>query len=139
MSDRHPTKRLTSPSGETADIDVLLVPLIEALWAAGYDTIGCCQDLGESLAGHERKSAYWKGYVLLEMPLDDACDLLDEIKFRPQFEDKMHWAADGAWDVTMPVMPIGMSARGRAGLGAWVQVHFPADQLDDLVKVVTQL
>jgi hypothetical protein len=54
----HPIRRRTAPDGSRASIDVLLVPLIEALWAAGYETIGCCQDLGESLHGHDRKSAF---------------------------------------------------------------------------------
>ena len=94
---KHPTKYLRTPDGERAAIDVMLVPLIKALWAAGYDTIGSCQDLGESLEGYERKSAFWSGYALLEMPVDDTLRLLDAIKGAVQFCDKMHWAAPGAW------------------------------------------
>ena len=141
MTDRHPTKRLRAPDGTRADIDVMLVPLIKALWAAGYDTVGSCQDHGESLRGHERKSAYWSGYVLLEMPVRDALRLLDEIKGTPQFCDKMHWAAPGAWQATVPVMPFSpfdVHGEDEAEVGPWAQLHFPNDQLDDLTKVISR-
>lgn len=135
---QHPAKRLTDPSGRVAAIDVLLVPLIKALWAAGYETIGSCQDLGESLRNYKRKSAYWLGYVLLEMPVDDTLRLLDEIKGTPQFCDRMHWAAPGAWQVSLPVMPFSpFDIHGEAGIGPWTQIHFPNDQIDDLTKVIT--
>lgn len=132
---KHPTKRLTAPDGETADIDAELVPLIEALWAAGLETIGCCQDLGESISdASARKSAYWMGYVLLELPVDDACALLEGVKDTPQFAERMHWAADGAWQSSLPVIASGFS--DSAEVMPWVQVHFPKDQLGDLLDVL---
>ena len=105
---RHPVKRLTAPDGSRASIDVQLAPLIKALWAAGYETIGCCQDLGESIHSSERKSVYWAGYVLLEMPFEDACRLIDAVRYTPQFKDRMHWTDDGAWEVSLPVLPFGL-------------------------------
>ena len=134
----HPARRLTAPDGTVAAIDTLLVPLIKALWAAGYETIGSCQDIGES-SGHsvERRGTYWKGYVLLEMPEQDACRLLDEIKYTPQFQDRMHWAAPGAWEVSLPVMPFVPFGDGAAVMDL-AQVHFPSDQIDDLIKVITE-
>jgi hypothetical protein len=136
----HPTKRLRAPDGTRADIDVMLAPLIEALWAAGYDTIGSCQDFGESLHRHERRSAYWSGYVLLEMPVDDTLRLMDAIKGTPQFCGKMHWAATGAWEVSLPVMPFSpFDVRGadEAEVSPWAQIHFPGDQVSDLMDVLT--
>jgi hypothetical protein len=136
----HPTKRLAAPDGSRPAIDVMIAPLIRALWDAGYETIGSCQDLGESLAGYGRKSTYWGGYVLLEMPAKDACRLLDAVKGTPQFCGNMHWAAPGAWEVSLPVMPFSMfDTRGEddAVVAPWAQVHFPNDQIDDLVSVLT--
>jgi len=133
----HPVRRLTAPDGTRASIDVQLVPLIKALWAAGYETIGCCQDLGES-AGRVsgRSAAHWKGYVLLEMPVDDACRLLDAVKDTPQFKDRMHWSAPGAWETALPVAPFGLG--GEADVLPWAQVHFPADQVGDLTDVIRE-
>ena len=138
MSDRHPTKRLREPGGSRADIDIMLVPLIKALWAAGYDTIGSCQDLGESLRRHERQSAYWKGYVLLEMPVADTLRLLNAAADSPLIDRMMHWAAPGAWEVGLPIMPVSpFNDDGDAEVTPWAQIHFPNDQLDDLAKVIT--
>lgn len=137
----HPIKRRTAPDGSRASIDVALVPLIKALWAAGYETIGCCQDLGESLHHYERKSAYWAGYALLEMPVEDACRLLDAVKGTPQFCDRMHWAAPGAWEVSLPVMPFsmfGVAGEDEAAVAPWAQVHFPAAQAGDLTDVIRE-
>jgi hypothetical protein len=132
----HPVKRLTTPYGYRAGIDIGLVPLIKALWAAGYETGGCCQDLGESAGqASDRSAAHWKGYVLLEMPVADACRLLDAVKVTPQFKDRMHWAAPGAWSVTIPVLPSGFSG-GQAGPLPWAQIHFPADQADELANAI---
>ena len=132
---RHPAMRLRAPDGEWADIDAKLVPLIKALWAGGYDTIGCCQDLGESAGAiSERSALIWKGYALLELPVEDACRLLDTVKDTPQFKDRMHWADDGAWEVTLPVLPFGID--DDAAVVPWAQFHIPADQIADLVDVI---
>ena len=137
MSDRHPTKGLKTPDGTTADIDMMLVPLIKALWAAGFETIGSCQDLGESLKNYGRKGLYWKGYVLLEMPVPDTLRLLDLAADSP-FIDRMHWAAPGAWEISLPVLPVSpFNDDGDAEIAPWAQIHFPNDQIDDLVKVIT--
>jgi hypothetical protein len=132
----HPVRRLTAPDGSRASIDVQLAPLIKALWAAGYETIGSCQDLGESLAGYERKSAYWKGYVLLEMPVGDACRLIDAVRHTPQFKDRMHWASDGAWETSVPVIPFADAQ--ETWVLPWAQVHFPASQIGDLTDVIRE-
>jgi hypothetical protein len=139
VSNHHPTKRLRDTvSDKLVAIDTMLVPLIEALWAAGYSTVGSCQDLGESIANAtvERKSAYWHGYVLLEMPVEDALHLLDTIKDSPQFQDKMHWADAGAWEVSLPIMPHGFFGHD-ADVAPWAQIHFPNDQIGDLIKVLS--
>jgi hypothetical protein len=144
----HPAKRLTDPYGDRRVwIDAGIAPLIKTLWAAGYATIGSCQDTGDSLAayaargsgywkpGLTRHAAHWKGYVLLEMPAEDACRLLDTISGTSQFGDRMHWAAPGGWEVACPVaMP---DEEEWAGVLDWVQIRFPNDQVDELIKVLT--
>lgn len=132
----HPARRLTAPDGTVAAIDTLLVPLIKALWAAGYETIGSCQDLGESLKNYQRKGPYWLGYVLLEMPVADTLRLLDAAADSPLIE-RLHWSAPGAWEVSLPVIPLSPFSNNRdAGVAPWAQIHFPKDQIDDLIKVL---
>lgn len=132
---RHPAMRLRAPDGEWADIDARLVPLIKALWADGYDTIGCCQDIGES-AGEvsDRWATHWGGYAQVELLVPDACRLLDVVKNTPQFKDRMHWAEPGAWSVTIPVLPFGWD--DDAQVMPWAQVRFPAEQISDLVDAI---
>lgn len=132
----HPTKLLTTPNGERVEIDINLIPLIEALWGAGYDTIGCCQDLGESLRNYPRRATYWKGYVLLEMPIPDTYRLLDTVSRSRRFRNRMHWAADDAWETAIPVLK---TTGSRASMMPWPQIHFPASQLSDLTAVVSGL
>jgi hypothetical protein len=134
----HPTMRVRTPDGNDADIDVLMVPLVKALWAAGYETVTCCQDLGESLHsyGCEREGAHWKGYALLEMFTEDACRFLDAVKDVPQFKDRMHWAAPAAWSIGILVLPFGH--HGDARPSPWAQIRFPKDQVGDLTDVVRQ-
>ncbi|HEX3960425.1 MAG TPA: hypothetical protein VHZ03_27940 [Trebonia sp.] len=138
----HPVKRLTAPDGSRVNIDVQLAPLIKALWAAGYETIGCCQDVGQGIsasvsnASAKRRGTYWKGYALLEMPVEDMCKLLDAVKGTPQFKDRMHWADQGAWEIAIQVAPFGFD--GAAEPVPWAQLRFPNDQISDLVDVIRE-
>ena len=138
MNDRHPTKRVQLPNGTRPGIDIMLVPLIKALWKAGYETIGSCQDTGES--GGTASPAWgarWKGYALLEMRSEDACRLLDAVKDTPQFHDRMHWTDPGAWTVSVPMLAFGGWYGDDAEVSPWAQIHFPNDLIDDLIKVIT--
>lgn len=133
----HQVRRLRAPDGSRADIDVLLVPLVKALWAAGYETIGCCQDLGESAGeASPRWGTLWSGYAQVELLIPDACRLLDAVKNTPQFKEQMHWTAPDAWSVTIPVLPFGMD--DDADVMPWAQVRFPADQIGDLTDVIRE-
>jgi hypothetical protein len=129
----HPQVQLVPPdSDEPVGIDVAMVPLVQALWAAGYRTVTCCQDFGESVAATSpRRAAYWKGRVNLELPSTDACALA-ELAAAHGFP--MHWADDNAWEMSAPVLMLG----ARALLMDLVQVKFPASQLDELTALVAQ-
>jgi hypothetical protein len=125
----HPATQLVTPEGYPADIDNVLVPLITALWAAGFTIIGSCQDLGESIGdAWPRKAAYWKGWVLLELREAGSCRLADLAA--GQFP--MHWTQEGAWELTIPVIVLPF---GTLPMDV-VQVHFPATQLDDLTALI---
>jgi hypothetical protein len=128
----HPQVPMVPPGeDEPAGIDTLMVPLITALWEAGYITITCCQDLGESIGPlNRRKAAYWKGWVLLELPATGAKALMELAAGFGRFP--MHWADDDAWDVSVPVIMLGPSAI----LPGIVQVHFPQVQLERLTGLV---
>ncbi len=133
MSNHHSVKRLTAPDGSSADIDVAIVPLIESLWDAGYETVTSCQDLGESISGvSERRSAYWKGYVLVELPVPDTRRLIRQVSGAPQFRDHMHWTDPGAWEISVPIIP------PTGIIIDLAQVRFPNTQVEDLVKVLSR-
>ena len=128
----HEAVELVRADGRRVAIDTALVRLIAALWAAGFETIGSCQDLGESIGdANNRKAAYWKGWVLLEMPEHDACRLGDLAIASGRFP--LHWAEDGAWEITMPLIQVPGAGILVTDL---VQIRFPAGQLDDVTALV---
>jgi hypothetical protein len=119
-------------SDEPAWIDTGLVPLIEALWAAGYETVSCCQDLGESIAAlSPRRGAYWKGWAQIELPPVDACALAE---LAAAHGLTRHWSEPGAWEMSAPLVLLGARALLMTNL---VQVRFPADQAVALTALVT--
>jgi hypothetical protein len=133
----HPVKRLTAPDGHRAHIDVMLVPLIKALWRAGYETVSCCQDLGESLAHVERFGAFWDGYASVDMPVEDALRLLRIAVCTDEFAERLHWAAPEGWQVSMPVIPrIYDGESDFSMLVPWIQIRFPNKQIDELITVI---
>lgn len=127
----HLTRELVPPGGQAVGIDVALVPLIVALWTTGYDTVSCCQDLGESLADiSPRMAAYWKGWVSLEVSPDSARklgQLAAEAGVMPT-----HWAEEGAWSMSLPVIFL----RNVPQLLNIVQIRFPVSQLEVLTTAV---
>jgi hypothetical protein len=42
----HTQSHIAGPDGREAEVDAALVPLVAALWRAGYDTAASCQDWG---------------------------------------------------------------------------------------------
>jgi hypothetical protein len=134
MSNFHATRRLTAPDGSRANIDVLMVPLIKALWAAGYETVACCQDIGEATSGRGGSRA---GCALLEMPVADTCRLVDTVRLTLSFRDRMRWSAPGAWKVSVPI-PLSALPHVPTSVMPWAQIFFPADQMGELVGVITE-
>lgn len=128
----HPAKTLTTPDGDQEEIDVEMVPLVEAIWALGLDTITCCQDSGESIQGFPRASAHYLGYAALEMPMADGLTLLAVVSADSRFKGRMHWITPDAWEMTLPVI----AYSGTAEVYPVVCMRFPKDQLGDLVAVL---
>jgi hypothetical protein len=132
----HQARRLTARDGSRPWIDVGMTGLIRALWDAGYDTVTCCQDIGEAFAGSDaRYAAYWAGYAMVQLPPPDATRLLDTVKADPLFAGRMHPADPGAWDITMQVMALPGAPTGPA---PWVTIKFPASQITELTTLITE-
>ncbi|MBA9006816.1 MULTISPECIES: hypothetical protein [Thermomonospora] len=125
---QHPTKTLIDPDEGPVEIDVEMVPLMEALWANGYTTIMSCQDIGESiLTGGtaipehlwEKTAAFYKGAAWLKVPADDGIELMK--LFEPIFRP-------GEWLAQVPIMP--------GGLCSWASIHFPREQIGEAVALL---
>ena len=58
----HPARRLTTPNGAEADIDVEMVPLVRTLWALDLTTTASCQDFGEGTAGQRSANRHGTRY-----------------------------------------------------------------------------
>jgi hypothetical protein len=70
------------------------------------------------------------------MPVADTVRLLEFIQDTDEFQPYMHWADEDAWEVSIPVIP--GPGGGDVWVSPWAQIHFPAGQLDVLVKVITE-
>ena len=120
----HEAELLYPPGGGSALIDTGMVPLVQALWHAGFTTFASCQDIGESITGlNPRKEAYWAGQAFLELPPEDAwrlARLADDHGFPVR-----DWAGDGAWEMYSPLTVLG----DRVWQHPLVQVFFPVGQV----------
>lgn len=126
----HPVVTLIAPDGREAAIDEELAGLVTDLWARGYITIGCCQDIGASIGDlSPRKAAYWSGWVLLELPASGA-RRLGTVAAAAGLP--MHWADEGAWEISLPVVVM----NGEPVLLNFAQVYFPASQIGALAAAV---
>jgi hypothetical protein len=125
---QHPTKTLIDPDEDPVEIDMEMVPLVEALWAHGYTTIMSCQDIGESiLTGGtaipehlwEKTAAFYRGSAWLKIPAEDGTKLMQVFKpiFRP-----------GEWLAQIPITPDGACS--------WASIHFPREQIGEAAAVL---
>ncbi|GAA4908279.1 hypothetical protein [Streptomonospora salina] len=142
----HPVERLVLPDGGEADIDAELVPLMRALWSLGLSTLGCCQDHGEAIGdnGHrsptsaqdrQRHADFYRGYVWLKMPNDDAKALVAILGEHPAFAHRVRrWTHPEAWMNIVYMFP--EDEGGGAELADAAQLHFPRSQLSELVGVL---
>jgi len=144
----HPTEPVTTPAGTVVDIDVEMIPVVRILWRLGLSTVGCCHDLGESLAGgghrtsrndHDRSRhlAFYAGVAWLKMPQDAAARLVtilaDDETFGPRMTD---WTHPDAWLSYAPLAP---DKNGAVLLADKVQLHFPRRQLPELARVLAAI
>jgi hypothetical protein len=137
----HPTQILTGPSGEPVPIDILLVPVIEMLWALGLTTVRSCQDVGEAYAAgtmaphaEQRWSLFYSGQAWLRMPRASGQQLLtmlaDTELFAPRlspFTDK----TNGGWQSHVWL--------GPNGLANDVNIYFPSPQITQVTETLGRL
>lgn len=142
MFQLHPSTPLIPPGADlAAEIDNEMVPLIQALWTSGWQTLACCQDQGEAVeaerergqrgepTGHQGFIAYHKGWAWLKMPTADAMNLLAELRDHETFGPriKIRWQK-GSWRMHTPVI----YQDDRFAAAPYVQIYFPKDQINEL-------
>ncbi|MBO2465222.1 hypothetical protein [Actinomadura violacea] len=142
----HPAERLALPGGGLADIDLRMIPLVRALWALNFTTMGCCQDLGESIEhnGHgspvqakdrQRWATFYKGHAWLKLPVNDAERLIGILGGDQIFGHRMRrWTHPEAWQAVLWLIP---TDDGCARPEPTAQITFPAPQIKDLVNLLT--
>jgi hypothetical protein len=97
---------------QTAEIDQLLAPVIEATWRNGIQTLTSCQDAGESNADWVPKLPHMadyvttrKGWAFIDFGVDQGLAFLDAVAragVRDAFYVRMvHWAAPDAWRINV--------------------------------------
>ena len=129
-----------------ADIDVMLAPLVQALWRNGFETFTSCQDAGESNADWADRlphmAAYVqrrKGWAFVDFPIQDGLRFLTAIAQagpRDAFYVRMtHWAAPDAWDVMIKPMDLAMFDETMQSDFALrlLQVCFPGSDLPEIL------
>jgi hypothetical protein len=94
----------------TAEIDQMLVPVIEAAWRNGIQTLTSCQDAGESNANWVPKLPHMadyvathKGWAFIDFTVHNGLAFLDAVA-RAGARDAVyvrmvHWAAPDAWRI----------------------------------------
>lgn len=144
----HPYKRLTTPNGEEANIDIAMVPIIKSLWQMGFTTTACCQDVGEATlavrdrkglgAGHSEEEfiAYHRGYALLKLPQNDARRLIDLLAQTSAFRNRIQqrWKP-WSWRMNVPLL----HTTDAAVLAEDALLHFPSDQIHEITPALAAL
>jgi hypothetical protein len=142
MFQLHPSTPLTPPhEHRPVQIDNDMVPLIQALWAGGRQTMACCQDDGEAVeaerahgqpgepTGHQGFIGYHKGWAWLKMPTPDTLSLLSELADDDTFgpRTKIRWQR-GSWRMHTPII----YQDSKFTPAPYVQIYFPKDQITEL-------
>lgn len=143
----HPYERLTTPDDEQVEIDTEMVTLVRALWARDLMTVACCQDIGESAAGHRDSQRttpsghggfveYYRGYAWLKMPLDDGRRLLNTL-LGTAFHERVtiRWQP-GSWRMHVPLV---YGKNNSIDLAKTAQLHFPRQQIAELTAILMDL
>ncbi|MBB6170722.1 hypothetical protein HNR23_000782 [Nocardiopsis mwathae] len=143
----HPAVSMTNPAGETVRIDVAMAPVISELWRLQFETVACCQNVGEATAGvrsrtgpvrkyqdkyGDRFIAYHAGYALVKMPTNDACRLAD-LLLPTSFQDRLRrrWRPD-SWRMHVPLI----CDDGASGPSRYALLHFPDKQIPELTNTL---
>jgi hypothetical protein len=140
----HPCQRLTTPAGESVDVDNGIAPLVVTLWALGLQTAGSCQNLGESIAvgpdwskgeGRLRRAAFYAGQAWLKMPADDGASMLSVLSELPKYRERFNrWTLPGAWESYVYLL----ASDDGVAPSRWAQIHFPAEQIGEVTEILSR-
>jgi hypothetical protein len=147
MFQLHESTWLTPPqSNEPVEVDNDMVPLVQTLWARGWQTMACCQDDGEAVdaernqgqrnepTGHRGFIEYHKGWAWLKMPVADTLRLLNELSGHQTFGPrvKIRWQ-QGSWRIHIPII----YQDGQLRPAPYAQIYFPKEQITELTEAIT--
>jgi hypothetical protein len=100
---------MTDLDGREVEVDEMLAPFIKELWAAGIDTVTCCQDAGESWARMVDRSPHLAtratldaGYAYVEFfGADDAAEFMTVVAnagpYGKFYRRMTRWLEPGGW------------------------------------------
>jgi hypothetical protein len=138
--ERHATRPVTSPRGHTADIDLGIADLIEALWARGVNTAQSCEEMQPGLvwiAFHYAADSldFLRALNLSDdTEVDDDGEVLDDLIERalnPTVASPGDgWSDPWAWRWTAQPVP----SAGCVSLA----VEFPRADVPELVRRLTK-
>lgn len=137
----HPHEWLTTPDGTDVEIDVEMVPLIYEIWRLGLATVGCCQNLGESIIignspSRQRHADFHQDKAWLQMPLPDAQRLLGIVSRQPEYHERLvRWTHPDAWSAFVYLEP----ADGTARLASTAQILFPGRHVPALTELLRSI
>jgi hypothetical protein len=143
----HPTQTLTDPHGETVEIDQDLAPLIELLWRVRFETISCCQDVGEVLEAlvpwmphTAAEAARLRGYAQVDFEIEIGIAFITALARsgpRDDFYVRMvHYLAPNAWAVSGRPDDMADDDKGEASdFDLWrLHVAFPWSDLGEIMR-----
>ncbi|WP_344896457.1 hypothetical protein [Actinomadura meridiana] len=115
------------------------------MWKLSLTTLGCCQDIGESIDhnGHgssmpasdrQRWVDFYKGYAWVKLPSVDANRLIGIVGANVVFGQRVRrWTHPEAWQAVVWLFP---TNEGNARPEPNAQITFPANQIEDLTSLL---
>ncbi|OLT12719.1 hypothetical protein BJF79_21715 [Actinomadura sp. CNU-125] len=143
----HSSTALVPPHhDEPVPIDDGVVTVVRAIWAQGWQTAACCQDVGEAAEteralGRPRDEAtssagfieYYRGWAWLKMPRSDAFAFLAQMADDDRLREAVTTRRGGrSWRMFHPVI----WSDGAFVATPFVQIYFPKEQITEIERVL---